>query len=96
MKRQAMANRTDRKTCLTIDSASGDLLPTRDKKIDLATINDVRLEMATVYRGMRGGSIETSDGSRLVYTLSAIAKLMMEHDIELRLELLERTIERRA
>ena len=90
-----MEYKADTKTCLTIDSSSGDVLTPPSKKIDLASINDVRLEMATVYRGMRGGAIETSDGSRLVYTLSAIAKLMMEHDIEQRLELLERTLKNR-
>ena len=87
---------TDIKQPVTFDNASGDVLPTPSKKIDLANINDVRLEMATVYRGMKGGTIETSDGSRLVFTLSAIAKLMMEHDIEMRLELLERTIKNRS
>jgi hypothetical protein len=87
---------TDIKQPVTFDNTSGDVLPTPSKKIDLANINDVRLEMATVYRGMKGGTIETSDGSRLVFTLSAIAKLMMEHDIEMRLELLERTIKNRS
>jgi hypothetical protein len=87
---------TDIKQPVTFDNTSGDVLRTPSKKIDLANINDVRLEMATVYRGMKGGTIETSDGSRLVFTLSAIAKLMMEHDIEMRLELLERTIKNRS
>lgn len=82
-------NNTDTKEPMTIDNTSGDVLPTRAKKIDLATIDDVRLEMATVYRGMKSGSIETSDGTKLVYVLSAIAKAIEVHDIEHRIELLE-------
>ena len=45
--------------------------------------------MASVYRGMKGGSIETSDGTKLVYVLSAIAKAIEIHDIEQRIKLLE-------
>lgn len=79
---------TDTNKPATIDNKSGKLLPT-PKKIDLATIDDVRLEMANVYRGMKAGSIETSDGTKLVYVLSAIAKAIETHDIEKRIELLE-------
>ena len=82
-------NKTDIKTPITIDSKSGNVLPTRTKKIDLATIDDVRLEMASVYRGMKSGSIETSDGTKLVYVLGAIGKAIEVHDIEKRIELLE-------
>ena len=81
--------KSDTKQSITIDSASGDVLPTRGKKIDLATINDVRLEMASVYRGMKSKTIETSDGTRLIYTLSAIGKMIESHDIEMRIEALE-------
>ena len=84
-----MANRTDTRLYVTVDSVSGDVLPTHTKKIDLASINDVRLEMASVYRGMKSGAIETSDGSRLVYTLSAIGKMIEIYDIENRITQLE-------
>ena len=69
-------NKTDTKEPMTFDSKSGKVLPTRNKKIDLATIDDVRLEMASVYRGMKSGSIETSDGTKLVYVLGAIGKMI--------------------
>ena len=84
-----MAGRTDTKRRVTIDNVSGDVLPTHTKKVDLASINDVRLEMASVYRGMKSGAIETSDGSRLVYTLSAIGKMIEIYDIENRITQLE-------
>lgn len=65
-------------TARAIDNASGDILPNPVKKIDLATINDVRLEMASVYRGMKSGSFETSDGTKLVYVLGQIGKMILE------------------
>lgn len=83
-------NNTDTKEPMTIDNTSGDVLPTRAKKIDLATIDDVRLEMASIYRSMKSGSIETSDGTKLVYVLGAIGKMIEIHDIEKRIEILEK------
>lgn len=58
-------------------------------KIDLKSIDDVRLEMARVYRQMKSGEIETSDGTKLVYVLGQIGKMIEVHDIEKRIELLE-------
>ena len=61
-------------------------IPTR---IDLKTIDDIRLEMARVYREMRAKTIEASDGTNLVYVLSAMGKLIELHDIEKRIAALE-------
>ena len=61
-------------------------IPTR---IDLKTIDDIRLEMARVYREMRAQKIEAADGTKLVYVLSAMGKLIELHDIEKRITLLE-------
>jgi len=82
-------NNTDTATARTIDNASGDVLPTHNKKIDLATVNDVRLEMASVYRNMKSGRIEPSDGTKLTYVLIAIGKMIAENDFEKRIEALE-------
>ena len=79
---------TDIKEPVTVDNNSGRILPS-PKGIKLKSIDDVRVEMASVYRGMKGGSIETSDGTKLVYVLSAIAKAIEIHDIEQRIKLLE-------
>ena len=73
---------------MTIDKKSGKVLPT-PKGIKLKTIDDVRVEMASVYRGMKSGSIETSDGTKFIYALGAIGKMIEIHDIEKRIELLE-------
>lgn len=84
-----MTTETDKNEPVTIDNASGDVLPTRTKKVDLKSINDVRLEMANVYRSMKSGEIQTSDGTKLCYVLGQIGKMIEEHEIEKRIELLE-------
>lgn len=73
---------------VTVENASGKVVAT-PKKIDLSTINDVRLEMASVYRAMKSGNIEAANGSRLVYVLGQIGKMIELHDIEKRVEQLE-------
>lgn len=72
----------------TLDGESGKVLPT-PPTIHLKSINDVRLEMAKVYREMRNNSIEAQQGTRLVYVLSAIGKLIELHEIELRIQAIE-------
>ena len=79
---------TEFKEPMTIDNESGRLLPT-PKGFKLKTIDDVRVEMASVYRSMKSGGIETSDATKLVYVLSAIAKAIEVNDIEKRITLLE-------
>jgi len=83
-----LSKSTDTKTPVTIDGKSMELVPP-PAKIDLKSIDDVRLEMARVYRQMKSGEIETSDGTKLVYVLGQIGKMIEVHDIEKRIELLE-------
>ena len=71
-----------------------ELEPTPNR-IDLKTIDDVRLEMARVYREMRSNTIEAQQGTRLVYVLSAIGKLIELHDIDNRLLALEAVLNQR-
>ncbi len=73
---------------LTIDAASGRLAPT-PQTIHLKTADDVRLEMAKVYRNMRSGKIQMQDGTRLVFVLSQIGKMIELHEIEKRIIALE-------
>jgi hypothetical protein len=81
-------NNTDIEHSVTVDNTSGKVLP-RGKRIDLATIDDVRLEMASVYRGMKSQKIISHDGTRLVYVLAQIGKMIEIHDIEKRIRLIE-------
>ena len=83
-----MIDLSDTQSPVTVENASGKVVAT-PKKIDLSTINDVRLEMASVYRAMKSGNIEAGNGSRLVYVLGQIGKMIELHDIEKRVEQLE-------
>jgi hypothetical protein len=71
-----------------IDNESLEVVPT-PSRIDLKSIDDIRLEMARVYREMRSNQIEAQQGTRLVYVLSAIGKLIELNDIEKRISDLE-------
>jgi hypothetical protein len=72
------------------------LLPTPSgRRLDLATIDDVRREMGKVYRDMKGKKIDTQDGTRLVYVLSQIGKLIEIQKITERVEALELVLSRR-
>jgi hypothetical protein len=63
--------------------------------IHLKTIDNIRLEMAKVYRDMRSQKIPTHDGTRLVYVLAQIGKMIELFYIEKRLEKLETKSETR-
>lgn len=62
-------------------------------KIRLHTADDVRLEMARVYREMRGGSLDVKKGGSFVYVLGQIGKMIEVSIIEKRVEQLEKTVE---
>ena len=83
-----MTKATDNNLPTTIDAQSIELIPT-PARIDLKSIDDVRLEMARVYREMRGNVIEAQQGTRLVYVLAAIGKLIKLHELEQRIQDLE-------
>jgi hypothetical protein len=76
---------------VTIDGASLHVLPT-PQVIHLKTADDVRLEMGKVYREMRQGKIESGEGTKLVYVLGQIGKVIELVEIEKRIALLERAI----
>ncbi len=79
----------DNNAPVTVDNSSGAVLTIRPKQIALKSIDDVRLEASAVYRQMRSGQIEASDGTKLIYVLSAIGKLIEGADMEARIEALE-------
>ncbi len=57
--------------------------------VNLKTINDVRVEMAAVYREAKGGRMDVQDATRLVYILTQIQKAIESGDLARRVELLE-------
>jgi len=79
---------------VTIDGASLHVLPT-PTTIHLKTADDVRLEMAKVYRDMRQGRIDMADGTKLAYVLGQLNKAIETGIIEARMEALERTLKGR-
>jgi hypothetical protein len=79
---------------LVIDGETGkpDPHPPIAAEIPLRSALDVRREMAQVYRAMKGKTMDPGDGTKLIYALSAIGKMIEIHEIERRItELEERT-----
>jgi len=73
----------------------GEIITDTPAKIDLRNAHAIRREVASVYRDMRAGRIETQDGTRLAYVLDMIRKSYESAVLQERIELLEQTIERR-
>lgn len=73
------------------DTSAGELVPPTSplRRIDLDTTSRVRREMSRVYREIRAGQIESTEGARLVYVLSAVGKMIAESELEARLRVLE-------
>ena len=70
------------------------LRPVPMPPINLHDLEAVRREMARVYRAMKAKSLDTQDGTRLVYVLTQIAKLHEIVEIERRIEALENPTKR--
>ena len=79
----------------TLDEPKVRLLPTPCPTIHLKTLDHVRIEMAKVYRDMMRGTIATQDGTRLVYVLSQIGKLIEAGELEKRIEAMETVLRQR-
>jgi hypothetical protein len=61
---------------VTLASEGGTGSPPPLPRINLSTLGNIRLEASRVYRAMRSGLINTRDGSRLVYSLTSIGKML--------------------
>lgn len=66
--------------------------PTHPKRmrLPLATADDVRKEMARLYRQMKAGQIAPSDGTKFAYVLSQLRQAIETGDLEARLLALEK------
>ena len=76
---------------ITLDGATGKPDPT-PPKTKLSSIEDVRREMATIYREARAGKVDISDAGRLAYILTGIGKLVEIEQVERRLIELEKRL----
>lgn len=52
--------------------------PPPPRKLDLASLPDIRREMARLYRDMRSGDVSSNDGSRCAFVLGQIGRLIIE------------------
>ncbi len=67
-------------------------LAKRRRAIDLATLTDVRREMARVYREVRFKKIQPEVGAKLTFMLSSIAKVTELAEVQPRVEAIERAL----
>jgi|GEM_PF-921833 len=88
------AIKSDNNRAVMLDNNEDISIPTPNR-VDLKSIDDVRLEMAKVYRSMKSGEIVSSDGTRFVYVLAQIGKMIEVHEVEKRLVALELASERK-
>jgi hypothetical protein len=77
-----------------IDGITGEvetLPPQRGKRYrcELDTVQDVKREMAKVYRECRSDILDAQTGTKLTWMLQGIAKVIETSDFEQRLEQLE-------
>jgi hypothetical protein len=77
-----------------IDGATGEvesLPPQKGQRYrcKLDTLQDVRREMAKVYRESRSEVVEVVVGTKLVWMLQAVGKAIETSDLEKRIEILE-------
>ena len=73
----------------SLDPAPRSLAVVRNHAIKLHTPDEIRLEMARVYREMRAGKLESQQGTRLVYVLGELRKAYETSVIAQRLSALE-------
>ena len=77
-----------------IDGLTGevDSLPPQKNvryRAKLDTMQDVRREMAKLYRETRSGLVYANDATKLTWCLQAIGKVIESSDLEKRIEILE-------
>jgi hypothetical protein len=79
----------------SFDAVGAEHVPTPPPKIDLRDAHAIRREMASVYRDMRAGNIESQEGTRFVYVLDHIRKAYETAEMQSRIDEIERIINHR-
>ena len=75
----------------TLDGKTLQLVP--PPRINLGSIKSVRLEASRVYKEMRSGGIDGAYGTKLIYALTSISKMIEADVIVKRIEALEATVQ---
>lgn len=76
----------------TFDNQGRDITPPPPPKaprINLHNADAIRQEMASVYRDMRNGLLESSEGTKLVYVLDMLRKALETCELQRNIELLK-------
>ena len=68
---------------------------TRTPPIGLHNVKAVRREIASVYRDMRTGRIDASEGTKLVYVLDKLRDVFKTEELESKLQVIESTLKLR-
>lgn len=76
-------------------TVTGELQTPTPQPIRLSNAEEIRRELAAVYRDMRRGSIDMADGSRLAYVLDLMRRAYETEVLQRRIEMLERTLDAR-
>jgi hypothetical protein len=71
------------------NNATDGAKPRQRKRTPLKTAENVRAELARLYRQARAGSIEVGDASKLGNLLQVLGRMIETSDLEKRLEKLE-------
>lgn len=76
-----------------IDGATGLPVPPtpakREKFIPLTTLSQVKIELARLYRQTKAGKVATSDASRLAFILNSLGRVIVDAELEQRVQQLE-------
>jgi hypothetical protein len=59
-------------------------------RLRLSTIADCKREIRRLYIAARNGELSSAEAGKLVWVISTLANLIADHDLETRLERLER------
>lgn len=65
--------------------------PAVSPRLRLSTVGDCKREIAKIYREVRRGELASSEATRLVWMLTSLANMIVDHDIEMRVNALERS-----
>ncbi len=86
-----MAEKRTTKSPVSRANAGDRAAPPLRVRTRLQTIDDVKRELARLYREARAKKVETQDASRLANLLFILGRMIEGSDLEKRLDALERT-----
>lgn len=68
---------------------TGKLIALPSQRLPLATVKQVRLELARLYRETKAGQINPADAAKLAFILDRVRQCITDHELEDRVRALE-------